>query len=69
MANRRVTLYKYIKIPPTTWRYYRAVFSTNNKLKPHCVLTPSGEQRHEEGQYYLGYRNVTGQVWEPIGND
>ena len=47
----------------------QARLATNNKLKPHLILTPDGnEERHEEGQYYLGYRNGT-QVWEPAGND
>jgi hypothetical protein len=34
----------FCEILPTAWRYYRAVFSTNNKLKRHFVLTPRAEQ-------------------------
>jgi integrase len=69
MANKQVALYKYIKLSSGSWRYCKPVYATNNKLKPHLILTPDGnEERHEEGQYYLGYRNGT-QVWEPAGND
>jgi integrase len=69
MANTRVALYKYVKLSSGTWRYCKPVYASNNKLKPHLILPPSGtEERHEEGQYYLGYRNGV-QIWEPVGND
>ncbi len=69
MANTRVALYKYIKLSSGCWRYCKPAYATNNKLKPHVILTPDGKpERHEEGQYYLGYRNGA-QVWEPVGND
>lgn len=69
MAHKQVALYKYVKLSSGSWRYCKPVYAINNKLKPHLVLTPDGaEERHEEGQYYLGYRNGA-QVWEPVGND
>jgi integrase/recombinase XerD len=69
MANRRVRLYKYVKLNTVGWRYCRPVYATNNKLKPHLIVTPNGvEEHHPEGQYFLGYRNGT-LVWEPVGSD
>ena len=69
MGNTRVALYKYIKLSSGSWRYCKPAYATNNKLKPHIILTPDGNtERHDEGQYYLGYRNGA-QVWEPVGND
>ena len=64
MANRRIQLYKYTKLP-TGWRYCKAVFYPNNRVKPHAVLTPNGEQTIKDGYYCLSYNRK----WEPIGND
>jgi hypothetical protein len=43
MANRKVQLYKYIKLPDLGWRYCKAVFYPNNRVKPHAVVTPRAE--------------------------
>ena len=64
MANRTVQLYKYTKLP-TGWRYCKAVFYPNNRIKPHAVLTPDGEQTTKDGYYALSYARK----WEPVGND
>src|ERR1035438_7669558 len=64
MAKRRVQLYKYTKLP-TGWRYCKAVFYPNNRIKPHAVLTPDGEQTIKDGYYVLSYVRK----WEPVGND
>lgn len=66
MANKKVKLYKYVKLSNGSWRYCAAVFSENKKLKPHVLQIPSGvEERHDEGQYYLGYARK----WKSAGND
>ena len=65
MANRKVQLYKYIKLPDLGWRYCRAVFYPNNRVKAHAVVTPSGEETIKEGCYCLYYNRK----WEPVGND
>ncbi len=69
MGNTQVALYKYIKLSSGDWRYCKPAYATNNKRKPHIIVTPDGNaERHEEGQYYLGCRNGV-QVWEPVGTD
>jgi hypothetical protein len=65
MANRAVQLYKYIKLPDLGWRYCKAVFYPNNRIKAHAVMTPTGEQTIKDGCYYLYYNRK----WEPIGNE
>jgi hypothetical protein len=65
MANRRVQLYKYIKLPALGWRYCKAVFHPNNRVKPHAVVTPNGEETIKDGCYCLYYNRK----WEPVGND
>jgi len=64
LANRTVQLYKYTKLP-TGWRYCKAVFYPNNRIKPHAVLTPGGEQTIKDGHYCLFYNRK----WEQVGND
>ena len=64
MANRAAQLYKYTKLP-TGWRYCKAMFYPNNRIKPHAVLTPDGEQIIKDGYYCLSYNRK----WEPVGND
>ncbi len=64
LANRTVQLYKYIKLP-SGWRYCKAVFYPNNRVKPHAVLTADGEQTIKDGYYCLFYNRK----WEPVGND
>jgi hypothetical protein len=41
------------------------VFYPNNRIKPHAVLTPGGEQTTKDGYYCLFYNRK----WEPVGND
>jgi hypothetical protein len=64
VAHRKVQLYKYVLLD-SGWRYCRAAFYENNRIKPHIVLTPDGEAAFKGGQYYLGFARK----WEPIGND
>jgi hypothetical protein len=65
MASRAVQLYKYIKLPNLGWRYCKAVFYPNNRVKPHAVVTPSGEKTIKDGCYCLYYNRK----WEPVGDD
>jgi len=64
LANRTARLYKYTKLP-TGWRYCKAVFYPNNRVKPHAVMTPTGEETIKDGYYCLYYNRK----WEPVGND
>lgn len=64
MASKRVQLYKYTKLDGR-WKYRKAVFYPNNRIKPHAVQTPTGEQTIKDGNYCLSYARR----WEPVGND
>jgi hypothetical protein len=65
MANRAVQLYKYIKLPDLGWRYCKAVFYPNSRIKAHAFMTPTGEQTIKDGCYCLYYNRK----WEPVGNE
>jgi hypothetical protein len=64
MANRRVGLYKYLKVDGK-WKYCKAVFHANNHIKPHTVMTSSGKQTIKDGYYCLSF----GGGWENVGDD
>lgn len=64
MAHRKAQLYKYVLLD-SGWRYCRAAFYENNRIKPHVVLTPQGEVTAKGEQCYLCYARK----WEPVGND
>jgi len=61
MASRRVGLYKYTSIDGR-WRYLKAVFYPNNKIKAHAVLDKGIERVAKGGQYVLSYARVKGGV-------
>ena len=52
MAQSEFTIYKYIKLE-RSWRYCRAVFYSNGKIKPNRCIVGGKEEEHPEGAYYL----------------
>lgn len=65
MANRRASIWKYIRVG-TAWRYCKPVYASNGKLKPDWVHVYGHEERHEEGAYYLRL-SANGGSWKKIG--
>jgi hypothetical protein len=63
-GSRKVQLYKYVKVNGR-WKYCKAVFYENNRLKPHAVLIGGVEQTIKDGTYCLSY----GRGWENVGGD
>ena len=64
MASRRVGLYRYTSIDGR-WKYVRAVFYPNNKIKAHAVFDTRIERVSKGGYYVLSYARRE----EPVGND
>ncbi len=48
----KFSVYKYVKTAKG-WRYARAAYAKNNKLRPDVVVISGQEERHTEGSYYL----------------
>jgi hypothetical protein len=71
MAQPKYTLWKYVKLKDGSWRYKRAAFYSNGKIKPNVVIVgkdakkKSIEETHPEGAYNL-YHN---RQWIPVGAD
>ena len=58
------SIYKYCKTN-SGWRYCKAAFHSNGKIKPNVVIASGVEEKHTEGRYFL---NFNGQ-WIDAGVD
>jgi hypothetical protein len=65
MAQSKFTLYKYIKLADGSWRYCKAAFYSNGKIKPNRCIVDGKEEEHPEGAYYLYHKKN----WIPVGAD
>lgn len=57
MGISRYTLYKYVKVNGS-WRYCRAAYHSNGKIKPDIVFVDVRQgllEKHPEGRYYLSH--------------
>src|ERR1700739_184552 len=57
MGISKYTLYKYVKVDGT-WRYRKAAFHENAKIKPDVVFVDAKQgllEKHPEGRYYMSY--------------
>ena len=66
----KFSIYKYVKLAGKGWRYARAAFHPNGKIKPDIVLVKGVngkdvEEKHPEGSYVLNFNNK----WIPVGED
>ncbi len=56
MAQSKFTIYKYVKLKNGSWRYCRAAFYSNGKIKPNRRIVGGKEDEHTEGAYYLHHK-------------
>jgi integrase len=67
MAISKYTLYKYVKVDGT-WRYCKAAYHDNAKIKADIVFVNVREgllEKHPEGRYYMSHNGS----WIDAGND
>jgi integrase/recombinase XerD len=60
----KFSIYKYCRTD-AGWRYCKAAFHPNGKIKPNIVLLRGKEEKHAEGSYFLNYNNQ----WIAVGDD
>ena len=64
MAQSKFTLYRYVKLGDGSWRYKRAAFSSNGKIKPNVVIVGKNaqgkpiEETHAEGKYVINHNGA-----------
>jgi integrase len=73
MANQKVALLRYAKIPGLGWRRGRAVVGKTGKIKPDYMLIGKGKDNQEinapEGHYQLRYFEGKQPRYKDVGND
>jgi len=60
----KLSIYKYVRTVKG-WRYSKAAFHPNGKIKPNVVVISGVEERHNEGRYFLNSNNG----WMDVGLD
>ncbi|MGC1684131.1 MAG: site-specific integrase [Candidatus Acidiferrales bacterium] len=65
MAQSKFTIYRYVKLKNGSWRYCRAAFYSNGKIKPNRCIFGGKEEEHSEGAYYLYHKKQ----WILVGAD
>src|SRR5271168_2221384 len=59
----KFSIYKYCKTD-VGWRYCKAAFYPNGKIKPNIVLVRGTEEKHAEGSYFLNFNGR----WIAVGD-
>ena len=60
----KLSIYKYVRTDKG-WRYCKAAFHPNGKIKPNVVVVSGVEEKHTEGRYFLNFNNQ----WIDVGLD
>ena len=60
----KLSIYKYVRTVKG-WRYCKAAFHPNGKIKPNVVVVSGVEEKHTEGRYFLNSNNR----WIDVGTD
>ena len=60
----KLTVYKYVRTPEG-WRYSKAAFHPNGKIKPNIVLVKGLENKYLEGSYFT----LSAGKWIALGDD
>jgi integrase len=60
----KLSIYKYVRTDKG-WRYCKAAFHPNGKIKPNVVVVSGVEEKHTEGRYFLNSNNR----WIEVGTD
>jgi integrase len=66
VANRRVSVWKYVKVGKN-WRYCKPVYGANNKIKPNWVYVKGVPEEHPEGNFYIMRLDGGRKIWKLIG--
>jgi len=52
----KLSIYKYVRTDKC-WRYCKASFHPNGKIKPNVLLVSGVEEKHTGGRYFLNFNN------------
>jgi hypothetical protein len=65
--NRKVSIWKHVRLADGNWRYCRPVLDSKGKIVPKMVHVNSHEENHPEGEYCICYYNPK-LTWQKCGS-
>jgi len=65
--NRRVSVWKYVRLKTGCWRYCKPAVGKNGKIKSDWVIVKGKEEYHPEGNFYLHKYDGNREIWKKIG--
>lgn len=64
-----VQLYLRVRLPDGSYRYLKAAFAANGRLRPHHAIHSGRATEFPGASYHLRYRKAGKRIWEPVGNE
>jgi integrase len=65
--NRRVSVWKYVRLKNGQWRYCKPAVSKNGKIRPDWVIVKGKAEHHPEGSFYLHRYDGGREIWKRVG--
>jgi len=65
--NRRVSVWKYVRLKNGRWRYCKPALSKNGKIRPDWVIVKGKAEHHPEGNFYLHRYDGGREIWKRVG--
>jgi integrase/recombinase XerD len=65
-VNRRVSIWKHVRLADGKWRYCRPVLDAKDKIVPNLVSIKGVEEHHGEGNYVISFYNPD-LTWQKCG--
>jgi integrase len=65
--NRRVSVWKYVRLKNGRWRYCKPALAKNGKIRPDWVIVKGKAEHHPEGNFYLHRYDGDREIWKRVG--
>jgi len=65
--NRRVSVWKYVRLKDGRWRYCKPALAKNGKIRPDWVIVKGKAEHHPEGNFYLHRYDGEREIWKRVG--
>jgi hypothetical protein len=67
--NRRVSVWKYVRLKNGRWRYCKPATGKNGKIRPDWVIVKGKAEHHPEGNFYVHRYDNGREIWRKIGEN
>jgi integrase len=67
--NRRVSVWKYVRLKNGRWRYCKPALAKNGMIRPDWVIVKGKPEHHPEGNFYLHRYDGDREIWKRVGSN